>query len=65
MKVLLVADFYPPSPGGLEAHVRRLARALVASGHDVTVLAGGAGQREPAGGAGQRDPAGAYRRVIA
>jgi glycosyltransferase involved in cell wall biosynthesis len=47
MRVLLVADFYPPAPGGLEAHVRRLARALVRTGHEVTVLAGGAGHRFP------------------
>jgi glycosyltransferase involved in cell wall biosynthesis len=42
VKVLLVSDFYPPAPGGLEAHVRRLAVALHASGVSVTVLAGGA-----------------------
>jgi glycosyltransferase involved in cell wall biosynthesis len=53
MRVVLAADFYPPAPGGLEAHVRRLARALVRSGHEVTVLAGGAGQRYSAG---QRHP---------
>lgn len=40
MRVLLVADFYPPAPGGLEAHVRRLAHALVRRGHDVEVVAG-------------------------
>jgi glycosyltransferase involved in cell wall biosynthesis len=40
VRVLLVADFYPPAPGGLEAHVRRLARALAARGHDVEVVAG-------------------------
>jgi glycogen synthase len=43
MRVLLVADFYPPDPGGLEAHVQRLARALVAGGHEVAVAAVGAG----------------------
>jgi glycosyltransferase involved in cell wall biosynthesis len=42
--VLLVSDFYPPAPGGLEAHVRRLAHALLARGHDVVVLAGGGGE---------------------
>jgi glycosyltransferase involved in cell wall biosynthesis len=42
VNIVLVADFYPPAPGGLEAHVRRLGRALVQSGHDVTVVAGGA-----------------------
>jgi glycosyltransferase involved in cell wall biosynthesis len=59
MKVLLVADFYPPAPGGLEAHVRRLARALVRSGHDVTVFAGGAGTRFP--GASTPDGVPVYR----
>lgn len=42
MRVLLVADFYPPMPGGLEAHVQRLARELVRTGHEVRVVAGGA-----------------------
>jgi glycosyltransferase involved in cell wall biosynthesis len=39
--VLLVSDFYPPAPGGLEAHVRRLGHGLVRAGHDVEVVAGG------------------------
>lgn len=41
MRVLLVSDFYPPAPGGLEAHVRRLAHALRRTGHTVAVVAGG------------------------
>jgi glycosyltransferase involved in cell wall biosynthesis len=41
VRILLVADFYPPAPGGLEAHVRRLGQALRHAGHDVAVLAGG------------------------
>jgi glycosyltransferase involved in cell wall biosynthesis len=41
MRVLLVADLYPPAPGGLEAHVRRLGQALARLGHDVAVVAGG------------------------
>jgi glycosyltransferase involved in cell wall biosynthesis len=36
-----VADFYPPAPGGLEAHVRRLGQELRRAGHDVAVVAGG------------------------
>lgn len=36
---MLVADGYPPSPGGLEAHVHRLARHLHNSGHKVRVIA--------------------------
>ena len=40
MRVLLVSDFYPPTPGGLEAHVRRLAEALLRRGHDVAVVSG-------------------------
>jgi len=41
MRIMLVADFYPPAPGGLEAHVRRLGRELHRRGHEVTVVAGG------------------------
>jgi glycosyltransferase involved in cell wall biosynthesis len=40
MRVVLVCDFYPPAPGGLEAHVRRLGQALVRAGHQVAVVAG-------------------------
>src|ERR1700735_2254342 len=29
MRILLASDFFPPSPGGLEAHVQRLANALI------------------------------------
>ena len=41
MRVLLASDFYPPAPGGLEAHVRRLGRELRRTGHEVAVVAGG------------------------
>lgn len=54
MRVLLAADFYPPAPGGLEAHVRRLAHGLARAGHDVAVIAGGAGP----GTAGRADDEG-------
>ena len=37
MKVLLVADLYPPVIGGTERHVENLARELVGRGHDVAV----------------------------
>jgi glycogen(starch) synthase len=50
MRVLLVADFYPPSPGGLEAHVRRLALGLVERGHHVSVVAGAGGRQQPGTG---------------
>jgi glycosyltransferase involved in cell wall biosynthesis len=40
VRILLVSDFYPPSPGGLEAHVCRLAEALIVRGHDVAVVSG-------------------------
>lgn len=33
----MVSQFYPPIVGGQEQHVRNLARALVARGHEVTV----------------------------
>jgi glycosyltransferase involved in cell wall biosynthesis len=38
MRILLVSDFYPPTPGGLEAHVQRLAVALLRCGHSVAVV---------------------------
>ena len=37
MKVLLVADLYPPLIGGTERHVQNLARELVHRGHSVAV----------------------------
>jgi glycosyltransferase involved in cell wall biosynthesis len=37
MRVLLVAQWFPPLIGGEEAHVHRLGRALVERGHDVSV----------------------------
>jgi glycosyltransferase involved in cell wall biosynthesis len=37
LRVLLLADFYPPIIGGLEGHVRSLAGGLVERGHDVAV----------------------------
>jgi glycosyltransferase involved in cell wall biosynthesis len=40
MRILLVSDFYPPTPGGLEAHVRRLAEALARRRHSVAVVSG-------------------------
>jgi glycosyltransferase involved in cell wall biosynthesis len=40
MRILLVSDFYPPTPGGLEAHVRRLGVALIRRGHSVAILSG-------------------------
>jgi glycogen(starch) synthase len=39
MNILLVADGYPPIPGGLESHVARLARYLHRKGHKVAVVA--------------------------
>lgn len=37
MKVLLVADLYPPLIGGTERHVQNLARELIHRGHSVAV----------------------------
>jgi glycosyltransferase involved in cell wall biosynthesis len=34
----MVGDFVPPTPGGLESHVTRLAEALVDRGHEVSVV---------------------------
>lgn len=38
MRVLLLSDLYPPVIGGIELHVRNLARGLSARGHQVTVV---------------------------
>lgn len=37
MKILMLAQFYPPIIGGEERHVRNLSIALAARGHDVSV----------------------------
>lgn len=47
LRVLLVSDFYPPQPGGLEAHVRRLACELQTRGNTVMVVTGGTGGLRP------------------
>jgi glycosyltransferase involved in cell wall biosynthesis len=38
MRILLVSDFFPPTQGGLEAHVQRLAVALIQRGHSLAVV---------------------------
>ncbi|HJU00616.1 MAG TPA: glycosyltransferase family 4 protein [Actinomycetes bacterium] len=38
MRILLLAQFYPPKIGGEERHVRNLALALTERGHDVAVV---------------------------
>jgi glycosyltransferase involved in cell wall biosynthesis len=37
MRILLISDFYPPTPGGLEFHVDALAAELAARGDEVCV----------------------------
>lgn len=37
VRVLLLTDLYPPAIGGIELHVRNLARGLAALGHQVSV----------------------------
>ncbi len=37
MRILMLAQFYPPAIGGEERHVRNLALALAERGHDVSV----------------------------
>ena len=37
MRVLMLAQFYPPIIGGEERHVRNLSLALLSRGHDVSV----------------------------
>ncbi len=41
MKVGLVCPYSLDTPGGVQSHVRQLAEALLATGHDVSVLAPG------------------------
>ena len=48
MKVLLLAQFLPPTLGGEERHVWTLARALAARAHEVTLLGFATGGEEPA-----------------
>ncbi|CAN5723546.1 N/A [soil metagenome] len=38
MRVMLLSDMYPPVIGGIELHVRNLARGLSARGHEVSVV---------------------------
>lgn len=38
MNLLLLSFDYPPTPGGISAHVRELAKAFAAAGHKVTVV---------------------------
>src|SRR6516165_6789352 len=38
MRILLLAQFYPPITGGEERHVRNLAASLRRRGHAVTVV---------------------------
>jgi glycosyltransferase involved in cell wall biosynthesis len=38
VKILMLAQFYPPVIGGEERHVRTLSRSLAARGHDVHVV---------------------------
>lgn len=47
MRVLLVAQWFPPIIGGEEAHVHRLGRVLVERGHDVSVATLGQPGLEP------------------
>lgn len=52
MRILLVSHGLPPdSVGGVEQHVSGLARALVESGHDVTILARAHLPEQPQGSA--------------
>jgi rhamnosyl/mannosyltransferase len=39
MRILQLAKYYPPAPGGIETFVRDLSHALTAQGHDNLVLA--------------------------
>jgi glycosyltransferase involved in cell wall biosynthesis len=51
VRILLVSDFFPPTPGGMESHVRRLAEALIDRGHEISVVTGTAHPDPLPGGA--------------
>lgn len=38
MKILMISMDYPPTPGGISAHVHELSRALVHQGHSISVV---------------------------
>ena len=38
MRIMMLSQFYPPTIGGEEQHVRGLSRALSARGHSVSVV---------------------------
>ena len=40
MKIIMVADQYPPIVGGAERQAQKLSQALAARGHEVVVLTG-------------------------
>jgi glycosyltransferase involved in cell wall biosynthesis len=40
VRILLVSDFIPPTPGGMESHVTRLGEALMERGHEIAVVSG-------------------------
>lgn len=47
LRILLLAQFYPPIIGGIEVHVQTLARGLVARGHEVAVATLTTGAEKP------------------
>ncbi len=49
-KVALISDWYLPRVGGLELHIRDLARELVARGHEAHVICSTPGTAEDSGG---------------
>jgi len=51
VRILLISDFFPPTPGGLESHVQRLAEALIDRGHEIAVVTGTARPDPLPGGA--------------
>jgi glycosyltransferase involved in cell wall biosynthesis len=46
MNILLLSFDYPPTPGGISAHVRELAKAFATAGHKVTVVTRKRGSEE-------------------
>jgi glycosyltransferase involved in cell wall biosynthesis len=64
MRVLMLTDFYPPSVGGVEQHVRQLGQQLAARGHRVSVASAPAASAARSGPSDQeRDGAVTIHRI--
>ena len=63
MRILLASDFFPPTTGGMESHVQRLAEALIRRGHETAVVTGTLHPEPLPGGAPAKSAPSALSRV--